>query len=70
MAGFRGRPVGVTVGPAKKPNPEQLLVQRVRDVLLGRKVTNVRLEGEQLILKLNDGGSVAFNCAGGIREVS
>lgn len=66
--GLRGHAPIVSVGPY---NPaEQAMVERIRAILVGRKVEDVILHGEQMTIQADDGGTLSFNLPGGFKEVS
>lgn len=68
MSGLVGSKVRVSIESPDKGERE--LARKVREIALGREITNVTLSRGQLLLELNDGGRLAINCEGGLREVS
>ena len=65
MTSFAGAPVLVqNMTPVQKD-----LERKARELLLDRRVVDVRLVQEQLLIRLDDGGQFAINCPGGFKEV-
>ena len=67
MSGLRGMPVRAAV--SRHEPAQERLAGEVRDVLLGRKVTRVVLEGEQLVIQVDSGQALVFMISGGFRKV-
>jgi hypothetical protein len=65
MSSFTGHRPAVGVS-SRETSP---LEQKARELLLGKKVTGVFLNGDQLLIQLEDGSSFVMNCSGGFNEV-
>lgn len=68
MAGLVGSKVRVAIESPDKGERE--IARKVREIVVGREVINVSLSQGQLLLEMSDGGKLAINCEGGLREVS
>jgi hypothetical protein len=68
-SGIKGHRVRVDVGPAREISPEERLEIKLRGSMIGRTIQDVARRDDQLILWLDDGGTVAINAPGGLREI-